>query len=589
MKKRLLSILIVLCLCLSVLSACASSGETAGFTGSAEPASDMTNAGDAAGSTEQSASDNTSGSDAGDGIAEPIIEAQYTISEVLSDFSEDRAWIKYHDNENNSFYGVIDKNGFIVYSIGANVIDGWSTEVTEFIDGFSCIFSGRGKMSEPRNKPGVIIIDKDGNTIFNSEEMEEDHYYYYMGYGDGTILLVENIANFSENKYYICELDLTGEIVFRSQLNVDELYIWDGYTYFTDDLFIGKYGWTLFGYISHYAFYNRKTHSFYATEENDDTSIFETTIDTGYIRYRNNSWSYYLPIDFLYSKEAWSSCDLRQFFVGYFGKGAEGLINDDGSGVNSAGIYDYSGQLIASYPENWNIIDLSAFSDGFAFVGLRGADNNYYATVVDTNANSQYDPIKYDDYISSGLGYVLLEIDGERRAFDPTGTEIPVDEYDRLVTYRFFDGIMHSQDNKSFVDLDGNVLIDTVYVVSNYDEVSGQIYHLQNPDSASDNTTTSSKDYITLSDFSIEGKWKNVGTYTFGQVQSGAIVAFDGINCNFFSPKDTYAFYQDGDDYKLECTSLLSTDTLTFAVKIVDENNIDVFNGSNYLELTRVE
>lgn len=76
MKRRLLPILIVLCLCLSVLSACASSGETAGFTGSAEPASDMTNAGDAAGSTEQSASDNTSGSEASDGIVEPIIEAQ---------------------------------------------------------------------------------------------------------------------------------------------------------------------------------------------------------------------------------------------------------------------------------------------------------------------------------------------------------------------------------------------------------------------------------------------------------------------------------------------------------------------------------
>ena len=88
--------------------------------------------------------------------------------------------------------------------------------------------------------------------------------------------------------------------------------------------------------------------------------------------------------------------------------------------------------------------------------------------------------------------------------------------------------------------------------------------------------------------FRLEGKWKNVGAYTFGQVQSGAIVVFDGKNCNVFSPKDTYAFYKDGSDYKLECTSLLFSETLTFRVKIVDKDHINIYYGSNYLEMSRV-
>ena len=87
--------------------------------------------------------------------------------------------------------------------------------------------------------------------------------------------------------------------------------------------------------------------------------------------------------------------------------------------------------------------------------------------------------------------------------------------------------------------------------------------------------------YVYLRDFSIEGKWKSVGDSGFGQAQPGAIVAFDGTNCNFFSPKDTYAFYQDGDTYKLDVTSYLFADTLTFTVNTIDEDHIVITSGQN--------
>lgn len=97
------------------------------------------------------------------------------------------------------------------------------------------------------------------------------------------------------------------------------------------------------------------------------------------------------------------------------------------------------------------------------------------------------------------------------------------------------------------------------------------------------------KSYTSPKKFTIEGKWKNVGTYTFGQVQSGSIIVFDGTNCNVFSPMDTYAFYKDGDEFKLDCTSFLFSETLSFVVKIVDKEHIDIYRGANYLEMKKVD
>lgn len=87
--------------------------------------------------------------------------------------------------------------------------------------------------------------------------------------------------------------------------------------------------------------------------------------------------------------------------------------------------------------------------------------------------------------------------------------------------------------------------------------------------------------------FSIVGKWKNVGDGTWGQMQSGAIVVFDGTNCNVYSPMDTYAFYDDGSGYVLDCTSPLAQ-TMTLDVDIVSNDEIILSIGGNHVELMRV-
>ncbi len=96
------------------------------------------------------------------------------------------------------------------------------------------------------------------------------------------------------------------------------------------------------------------------------------------------------------------------------------------------------------------------------------------------------------------------------------------------------------------------------------------------------------KSYIVPNRFSIEGKWKSVGEYGFGQAQPGAIVVFNGTNCNFFSPKDTYAVYKENGQYKLDCTSFMSTGTVSFVINIIDNDHIDIAYGDSITELVRV-
>lgn len=91
------------------------------------------------------------------------------------------------------------------------------------------------------------------------------------------------------------------------------------------------------------------------------------------------------------------------------------------------------------------------------------------------------------------------------------------------------------------------------------------------------------------SKFSIVGKWKSTGSYGFGQAQPGAIVVFEENYCNFFSPRDTYTFYQDGKDYRLETTSFMSTASLSFTVKVKDKNHIEIYYNGTTTELQRMQ
>lgn len=251
-----------------------------------------------------------------------------------------------------------------------------------------------------------------------------------------------------------------------------------------------------------------------------------------------------------------------------------------------------------SYSDDVSTEEFGNFSGGYLPLLLRGADEKNYITMIDKKGKQAYEPIKLSDDIATGNYYF----------YKPE-----VLQFNTESTVLYFNGkaVYYDADSIFMIDTKGNkeeLSIEAQEKLINYDEkylyFDKGIYNLEQneylsifiktSDSDNDNSelddeeaSGEQKDYINIDNFSIIGKWKNVGTDTFGQAQKGAIISFNDTNCNFFSQKDTYAFYKDGDDYKLECTSPLA-DTVSFTVKIVDENNIDIINSSNTIELRRV-
>ena len=90
------------------------------------------------------------------------------------------------------------------------------------------------------------------------------------------------------------------------------------------------------------------------------------------------------------------------------------------------------------------------------------------------------------------------------------------------------------------------------------------------------------------SKFSIEGKWKNTGTATYNQIQSGSIIVFNGNECNVLSPRDTYALSKEGDKYRLDLTALLGGDVSLY-INVVDNDHIELDTPQGLVTLTRVE
>ncbi|MBQ7255195.1 MAG: hypothetical protein IJS31_02980 [Oscillospiraceae bacterium] len=82
-------------------------------------------------------------------------------------------------------------------------------------------------------------------------------------------------------------------------------------------------------------------------------------------------------------------------------------------------------------------------------------------------------------------------------------------------------------------------------------------------------------------DFTIQGFWESVGSYGFGQAQPGATVAFDGTNCNFYSPFDTYQFYQEDGKWRLACKNVLWQDIQYFTVTVLDINHIEIVHDGS--------
>lgn len=429
---------------------------------------------------------------------QPIIESSYTIYEAVTPFASDRAWVTYRDSDNQLCYALIDTNGYLVWSVNQSDLDGWyDIHALAFEDGTYILHQwsingskyniGSGR-DEKDN--GIIILDKTGKVLFNSTTKGEEYKYYYMGYGDGTALVIENIADFSNNNYYISEIDtISGNIVSQFETTEKSLVsVLDNYYYCGDDIFIGTMTSIGAFWENEYGVYNRKTHTLYSTNSGtfmrglNLLTSFEDGIALGRDGDKDNSGSVFrVTVEDVSSEDKWKTYIENPTNIGSYSYSniGENLITD------KEGIYDYDGKLLSTFPENWNVKSIGKFNGGFAAIDLEGADKKSYVAIVDKEGNIPYEPMKVDtSYLNSWYGYVMVEIDGTSIILDPNGNKTDRDELDNkygdyaigdINVKNGFEKVYDSTAKKydSYSSATGSS-ITTVYRLSNYSAIASQ-------------------------------------------------------------------------------------------------------------------
>ena len=86
---------------------------------------------------------------------------------------------------------------------------------------------------------------------------------------------------------------------------------------------------------------------------------------------------------------------------------------------------------------------------------------------------------------------------------------------------------------------------------------------------------------IDVSNYSILGAWKQTFGSSGWASSNGRIVQFnDSHQCNIFSPQDTFGISdRGGGGFTLSVTGLLGGN-LTYWVKVIDDNHIDVYESN---------
>ena len=423
---------------------------------------------------------------------DPVIVGEYTILQTVSNFSEGRAWILYREGDESGDdyrYGIIDTNGFIIYSIGLNELDGLNTSivgVTEFSDGLSCLYSTKNSVLN-RNE-GLVIVNREGEEIFNSFGEDENSHYYYLGMGDGIVLAYENFADFSSNNHYVCEIDSSGEIVNRYEIDYDD-ELWNhvfydpaGYktlqqcndfSYFGNGIFCGRLE------RGDKLIYNQKNHVLFPSSEymvydyTEDITILGRNYSNDIIIYKTDSNNLENLEDF----EKWRSDDnkveiCKDYYLNVFVN--EGIIN------TSYGMYNYQGDLITSFKEDWIVKSIDSFSGGYAAIEIEGADGLTYITVLDSTGETVYEPKKIDSFLFPAWhGYVCAKIDNEIVFFDPNGeitdlSDIAVQNLDFTISDKVVsEGIQTIQEDDfgSYYSYVSDYEISEAYLVENYDKL----------------------------------------------------------------------------------------------------------------------
>ena len=595
---RKIALFLALCLSLSLLGGCAGSGSTTGAPPSSTPEAAPS---DADGSAENEPlfagdlEDYDFSSSAESGVN--AFDLQLLHAQA---FSDGLAWVKYEDESGNLTTSVINTDGFVCFSLPVGVNPNY---MSPFEDGYAYYRIGDAEEYETSNE---VIVDANGKEYYRTQNSESaKQWIHIVGYANGHFLCCIETTGLEAITYQLALMQPDGTVT--ASVECDYMTVQYGNYDYVDYYGEGWYslagsGWDYrcIRYVNFekQAFLMNPAVDQLAGEFSEGTAMAWTIINKGLPAVLK-----YVDTDLNVVQETSLRIEYAENERGFFQY--DNTCGDNSIATVDGAFYDYHGNLICQVTDYPNLAKTySRFYDGYALLLIEGADGDIYVTVVDQQGKIQFEPYDlavngkshsdfiekriYDNYLilqdTSGA-YVLMDMSGKivhSIAEDFPGYEIRTIEegYSEgyaVITYTK-DGITYQ---KHYPVVEAAAAGDSVYDVgslSAFTEASGNPSY--NPEEYG---------FMFISDFSIEGKWKSVGDSGFGQAQPGAIVAFDGTNCNFFSPKDTYALYQDGDTYKLDVTSYLFADTLTFTVNTVSEDYIVITSGQTVTTLERVE
>lgn len=392
--------------------------------------------------------------------AQPVIENSYPIHEIITNFSEDRAWVTYMDNDYTRYVALIDTDGYVKYSIKESEIGDGTGRIaaSEFEDGLSCLYVNGGSPNF-RAFPGMIVADRDGKIVFDGSETGQTVEYYYLAYGDKTFLILKHEADFSTNNAYICEMNTEGiieketllpEVFIVDKENWNSDYFVDSFSYYGEGIFLGDYDGQ--GRV----IYNMNTQELYSTYHLTSSStrsyqnginlyFYDKFIDgriiggwsVDYDHSVNNICS--ITVSDLSNHESWTQYCESPKVVWAPGVDvsciSEGFINNTYDNDYVKGVYDYDANILGKYPEEWNIAYGDGFSGGLAALELIGADNKNYVTIVNKTGQQQYQPIQVDNCsFPAWHGYIQAEIDNESVIISPSGNKTTLNELNQLST-----------------------------------------------------------------------------------------------------------------------------------------------------------
>lgn len=336
-----------------------------------------------------------------------VTNENFTTCDTAKGFSEDRAWVVLKDDDNPSTLGgmtiaLIDTEGKILYKLDTKTqfrdtvaIKGEELSVattTYMKDGISVIYNAKGE--------GFIIIDKDGRETYNTNDGNDNTHHYYCGQYDNRLFCLTEESSFAENSIKLNIINCDGKVLQSDivpgikRLNRDIFH--DGGEGFALGTYaaINMNNWT---YIS----------SIRPLSDFSDGYLAVSTDGQGPIAITAKDLDSQAAFDAA-KKAKKNKIDQKTF-------GDKMSLLPKANYQNYRYVNIEGGEVVPKIPSTVELENTSGlttrFEGGHAFIYMKGADEAYYITAIDTSGTTMFEPIKMDfmDYYGSySAGYVPI-------------------------------------------------------------------------------------------------------------------------------------------------------------------------------------